>query len=233
MLALVLAVVLVAAPAAPKRRGASPSAASKLKTKAAPVVAPPEATITFAPAQALLDACPGEQTFTGLANGTLQNGTAFDLTSASFDVKRPAPSTVELVVTGSGTVAGREVNELSFSDRIGDGEGDDGPLSSVYAVLASPHALAVWLGGRAMVVGKKHALPTDVLRALGARKGTVTVEQAKSGARLKLNVVAGGDVRSVQSELLVDPATWLVKSVKVDVHGRVNGHARAFGVCRS
>jgi hypothetical protein len=190
------------------------------------------ATVTFGDAQGVLDACPGDQTFTGVARGTLESGSTFDLTAASFDVKHPAPGVVDLVLTGSGSVGGEAVNELSYTDRIGDGQGDaNGPFASVYTMLASPHALAVWLGGRSMAVGTKHPLPASVLRAFGAKRGHVVVEQAKGGARLKVHVT-GGRTTAADGELLVDPKTWLVKSFLVDVRGGVNAQARGCGVCR-
>jgi hypothetical protein len=210
------------------RRGIVPPVVLALLV-AVQLAAAPVPTIRFGKAQALTAACPGQVTFTGLVKGMLPDGKAVDLDSASLELRRPKKGVVEIAVAGSGLLGGERVNELGFVDRIGDG---NDPLAAVYAALRAPHALARWLGGRAIPVGKPQKMPRSVLQALGgAKSGHVVVEPAAGGARLRF-LVLGGRVGAARGELLVDPATWWPKSALVDVEGEAIGRARAFAVCR-
>lgn len=192
------------------------------------LAAAPADAVRFGSAQALTAACPGDVAFTGIAKGMLPNGDAVDLSSAQMELRRPSRGVVEIAVTGTGTYAGRDVNELGFVDRIGDG---NDPLGAVYMAMQAPHALARWLGGRAIKTGVMHKMPKGVAQSLGADAGHVVVEQAKGGARLFVHL-RGGRVGAARGELLVDPATWWPKSALVDVEGDAIGRARAFAVCR-
>lgn len=193
-------------------------------------------TVTFGPARPLLEACAGAPSFLGVASGTLEDGSPFELSSVSLDVARVGAGAEELTVAARGTLAGEPFEELSFTGRFDDEGAASGPLAPVHAALTTSHALSTWLGGRTVRAGERLPLPAHVLRSLGgASRGHVVVEPAKGGARLRLDLSGTRDrrVRRVQAELLVDPATWWTKSARVDVEGAIRGHARGFGVCKA